>query len=83
MQPVYYGPLKAIRTYNKRKFSTIRDKQCKYLNNRIEGDHRFIKWRTQQMLSFKNFKSAQRTLKGIELVRMIKEEQGVFAMATS
>jgi putative transposase len=36
-----------IRTYNKRKFSRIKIRQCKYLNNRVEQDHRFIKWRTQ------------------------------------
>jgi putative transposase len=27
-------------------------RQCKSLNNRVEADHRFIKWRTQQMLGF-------------------------------
>jgi putative transposase len=37
----------AIRTYNKRRLKRIRIRQCKYLNNRVEGDHRFIKWRTQ------------------------------------
>lgn len=72
----------AIRTYNKRTFSKIRIRQCKYLNNRVEADHRFIKWRTQLMLGFKNFESASRTLSGIEIVRMIKKEQVTFPMAT-
>jgi putative transposase len=70
----------AIRTYNKRRLKRIRIRQCKYLNNRVEGDHRFIKWRTQGMLGFKSFESASRTLRGIEIVRMIKKGQVSFAM---
>jgi putative transposase len=65
----------AIRTYNKRCIKKIRIRQSKYLSNRVEADHRFIKWRTQQMLGFKSFQSASRTLSGIELVRMIKKDQ--------
>src|SRR3982750_1729690 len=34
----------AIRTYNKRTLSKIKIRQCKYLNNRVEGYRRFIKW---------------------------------------
>jgi putative transposase len=34
----------AIRTYNNRCLKRIRIRQSKYLNNRVEGDHRFIKW---------------------------------------
>src|SRR3954469_11026743 len=73
----------AIKTYNKRTFSKIRIRQCKYLNNRIEGDHRFIKWRVQNRLGFKNFESASRTLTGIEIVRMIKKEQATVLIATA
>jgi putative transposase len=29
----------AIRTYNRRCLKRIRIRQCKYLNNRVEGDH--------------------------------------------
>src|SRR3954449_10351218 len=65
----------AIRTYNNRCLKKIRIRQCKYLNNRVEGDHRFIKWRIQNMLGFKSFESASRTLTGIEIVRMIKKGQ--------
>ena len=70
----------AIRTYNIRCLKKIRIRQCKYLNNRVEGDHRFIKWRIQNMLGFKNFESASRTLSGIEMVRMIRKEQVTFPM---
>ena len=73
----------AIKTYNKRSFKKVRIRQCKYLNNRIEADHRFIKWRTQYMLGFKSFESASRTLTGIEMVRMIKKNQVNFPMATN
>ena len=65
----------AIRTYNQRRLKRIRIRQCKYLNNRVEGDHRFIKWRIQNTLGFKSFESASRTLIGIEIVRMIKKGQ--------
>ena len=72
----------AIRTYNKRCLKKIRIRQCKYLNNRVEGDHRFIKWRIQNMLGFKNFESASRTLSGMEMVRMIRKEQVTFPTVT-
>src|SRR4051794_390153 len=65
----------AIRTYNKRGLKRIKIRQIKYLNNRVEQDHRFIKWRVQNMLGFKSFESASRTLTGIEIVRMIKKGQ--------
>src|SRR6478609_8287051 len=48
----------AIKAYNKRTCSKIKIRQCKYLNNRVEADHRSIKWRVQNMPSFKSFKSA-------------------------
>lgn len=52
----------AIRVYNKRLFSNIKISQCKYLNNIVEQDHRFIKWRIQNGLGFKSFASARITL---------------------
>ena len=53
----------------------IEIRQNKYLNNRIEGDHRFIKKRTRPMLGFKSFRSAAKTIAGIELLHMIKKGQ--------
>jgi hypothetical protein len=73
----------AIRTYYKRCLKRILARQCKYLNNRVEADLRFIKWRTQQMLGFKSFESTSRTWTGIEILRMIKKEQVVAPMATT
>ena len=43
----------AIKAYNKRTWSKIKIRQCKYLNNRVEQDHRFVKWRIQNMLGLK------------------------------
>ena len=59
------------RDHNKR----IKIRQCKYLNNIIEQDHRRIKRLTRPMLGFKNFHAAQRTLAGIEVMAMIKKGQ--------
>jgi len=73
----------AIKTYNKRKVTKIKVRQCKYLNNRVEADHRFITWRTLPMLGFKCFESASRTLTGIEMVRMIKKGQSTFPLASN
>lgn len=65
----------AIWVYNKRSFSNIKIRQCKYLNNIVEQDHRFIKWRIQNGLGFKSFASARRTLAGIEVVHMLRKNQ--------
>ena len=65
----------AIKLYNYRSFTNIEIRQCKYLNNIVEQDHRFIKWRIQLGLGFKDFESARRTLTGFEIVHMIKKDQ--------
>jgi len=65
----------AIKLYNRRSYSKIKIRQCKYLNNIVEQDHRMIKWRIMQGLGFKNFESAKRTIAGIEIVHMIKKNQ--------
>ena len=54
------------------KIDTVRSK---YLNNRIEPDHRFIKRVTGPMLGFKCFASAAATLDGIDVARMIRKCQ--------
>jgi len=67
----------AIKVYNRRFFSKIKIRQCKYLNNIVEQDHRFIKWRIQKGLGFKSFESAKRTLSGIAVVHMLRKNQMV------
>ncbi len=45
-------------------------RQVKYLNNRVEQDHRFIKRLTKPRMGFASFNSARRTLRGIEAMNM-------------
>ena len=54
-------------------------RQIKYLNNIVEQDHRGIKRITKPMMGFKAFHSAEATLFGIELCRMLKKGQHVNA----
>jgi transposase-like protein len=46
----------------------------KYLNNRIEQDHRRVKQRIYPMLGFKNFRNAVITISGVELAQKIKRD---------
>ena len=50
-------------------------RQIKYLNNIIEQDHRSIKRLVNPMLGFQSFQSANKTLKGIEAMNMIKKDK--------
>ena len=50
-------------------------RQIKYLNNIIEQDHRSIKRIVRPMLGFQSFHTAIKTLKGIEIMHMIKKGQ--------
>ena len=71
--------ISALTSFNKEYTDNNEDeieiRQNKYLNNRIEGDHRFIKRITRPMLGFKSFASARITIAGIELVNMIRKNQ--------
>ena len=50
-------------------------RQIKYLNNRIEQDHRAIKRIVRPMLGFKSFACARTLISGIETMHMIKKGQ--------
>ena len=65
----------SIKQFNRDENKRVKIRQCKYLNNIVEQDHRFIKRRTRPMLGFKSFWSAWATLAGIELWRMLKKGQ--------
>ncbi len=58
-------------------FTSIQIRQIKYLNNIVEQDHRGIKRIVKSMMGFKAFHSAEATLVGIELCRMLKKGQHV------
>ena len=48
-------------------------RQCKYLNNIVEQDHRFIKRRVNPGPGFFNFRTARRTIGGYEAMNMIRK----------
>jgi transposase-like protein len=53
----------------------VQVRTSKYLNNRIEQDHRRIKQRLRPMLGLKSFQTAAVVIGGIELAEKIKKEQ--------
>jgi transposase-like protein len=57
----------------------IRIRQSRYLNNRIEQDHRAIKRRIRPMLGFKSMGSAHAILGGVKMVHMIRKGQAKYA----
>ena len=63
----------AIKIYRKRTYSRIQIRQCKYLNNIVEQDHRFVKKRVG--MGYREFESAKRSISGIEMVHMIRKNQ--------
>ena len=50
-------------------------RQVKYLNNRVEQDHRFIKRLTKPGMGFGSFNTARRSLRGFEAMNMIRKGQ--------
>jgi IS6 family transposase len=48
-------------------------RQCKYLNNIVEQDHRSVKKRVWLAKGYGSFQSAWRTLQGIETMHMINK----------
>ena len=65
----------AIWQYNKEESTRIWIRQCKYLHNIVEQDHRQIKQITKPVLGFKSLHCALRTLADIELIRMLRKGQ--------
>jgi len=76
-----HGPshqaLRLLRRENPRwKYVLVRN--CRYLLNIVEQDHRAIKRRCASMLGFKSFGNAAITLAGIELAHRIRKRQFSF-----
>ena len=55
--------------------ATSQLRQCKYLNNIVEQDHRFIKRRVNPGLGFFSFNTARRTISGYEAINMLRKGQ--------
>ena len=72
-----------IKTFNKRNIKNVKWRQCKYLNNIVEQDHRNVKRRIAISTGFKDFESAQRTLAGIEVVNIIRKNQIIDSKSTT
>ena len=53
----------------------VRVRSCKYLNNLIEQDHRFIKRLVKPGMGFFSFETAWRTMQGYEAMNMLRKGQ--------
>jgi putative transposase len=65
--------------YGKNEAKPVIIRTSKYLNNRIEQDHRRIKRRVRPMLGFKSLRTADIILSGVELIHMMRKRQARFA----
>ena len=74
MNPAYPPAINELKN-DKILLKNLGIRQIKYLNNIIEQDHRSIKRIVNPMLGFQSFRSANKTLKGIEAMNMIKKGQ--------
>ncbi len=52
-----------------------RHRRGRWLNNRVEQDHRRIKRRTRPMLGFQSFRTTRRTRAGVEAMAMLAKGQ--------
>ena len=57
------------------RWRSVSVRNCRYLNNVVEQDHRAIKRRCASMLGFKSLRTAAVTLSGIELAHRIRKRQ--------
>ena len=69
--PKAIDQLKAKKELSKR----VKLRQNKYLNNRVEQDHRFIKRLVKSGMGFGSFNTARRTIKGYEIMNMLRKGQ--------
>jgi putative transposase len=65
----------ALTHYNKTHQTAITIRQCKYLNNMVEQDHRAVKRKVRPMLGFKSFWAACCTIAGIEVMHAMRKGQ--------
>jgi transposase-like protein len=64
---------------SRHRLKPIRIRQIRYLNNRIEQDHRAIERRVRPMLGFQSAATARVILGGIEMVQMMRKQQANYA----
>src|SRR5580700_7897004 len=71
-KPAYQAPVEALKSLGTIPCRVVL-RQSKYLNNMIEQDHRTVKKRVWLAKGYGSFRSACRTLQGIETVNMIRK----------
>jgi transposase-like protein len=64
-----------INDYNRKHGTKVVIRQCEYLNNIVEQDHRAVKRITRPIQGFKDFRCARIILGGVELMHMIRKGQ--------
>jgi transposase-like protein len=65
----------ALEAINDDREMPIKIRQCEYLKNVVEQDHRAIQRRKRPMLGFKSFRCARILLAGIEVMHLIAKGQ--------
>ena len=70
----YPGALRAMKRAGEL-WRFTRHRRGRWLNNRVEQDHRRVKRRTRPMLGFQSFRTARRTLAGVESMAMLAKGQ--------
>jgi hypothetical protein len=64
-----------IKDYNRKQGTKVVIRQCKYLNNIVEQDHRAVKRIARPIQGFEEFRCARIILGGVELMHMIRKGQ--------
>ncbi len=64
-----------IEDYNREHNTRIQIRQCKYVNNIVAKDHRFVKRKMKHALGYESFVTARKTIAGLELWQMLKKGQ--------
>ena len=72
--PAYIGAIRDLIRNNLLPM-TCKRRPSRYMNNLIEQDHRFIKRRTRPGLGFFSYPTAWRTIRGYEVMHMIRKGQ--------
>lgn len=68
----------AIQQLNKKRINPIQITKERFLNNRVEQDHRRIKRKMKISLNFQTMRSAKAIISGVEIVHMIFKNQSGF-----
>ena len=72
--PAYPKAIKELKAAKKLP-KIVKLRQSKYLNNIVEQDHRGIKRLVKPGMGFGSFNTARRTLKGYEIMNMMRKGQ--------